>query len=100
MQQVSNVRHKARVQLRKEGKPIPKLLEKGVMRDIVAKKPEAIAAVETDGKDQVEAEQTQDDMTPEQHDKEMQDEITQNNRKATDPDGPEMHDKRMNEEMK
>merc|ERR1711970_288227 len=94
----TRARKQARRELRAHGESIPKVLKKGVMRGVIAKEPEAIAVVKK------EAQKTEssapDDKTPEQHDKEMQNEITQNNRKATDPDGPEMHDKRMNEEMK
>merc|ERR1712100_600435 len=40
-----DLRHKARVALRKEHKPIPPILEKGTLRDIVAKKEGAMATV-------------------------------------------------------
>merc|ERR1719506_90154 len=73
MKQVSNVRHKARKALRAEGKPIPKLLEKGMVRDIVAKKPEAIAAVKSDAKGQVEAAQED---GPKEHTPKEQDQNT------------------------
>merc|ERR1719393_441233 len=40
-----DLRHKARVALRKEHKPIPPILKKGTLRDIVARKKEAMDTV-------------------------------------------------------